>query len=89
MWGGTKSLGTAATSGLLYKPQMIDEGDCGAIGGMKIGRGSRSTRRKPAPEPLCPPQIPHVRVSSVDDFSTQDTYLEQIYLLLHIIESRL
>jgi hypothetical protein len=25
-------LGTAATSGLLYKPQMIDEGDCGAIG---------------------------------------------------------
>jgi hypothetical protein len=29
------------------------------------------------------------RVSSVDDFSTQDTYLEQIYLLLHIIDSRL
>jgi hypothetical protein len=26
---------------------------------------------------------------AVDDFSTQDTYLEQIYLLLHIIESRL
>jgi hypothetical protein len=23
---------------------MIDEGDCGAIGGMKIGRGNRSTR---------------------------------------------
>jgi hypothetical protein len=38
---------------------MIDEGDCGTIGGMKIGRGNRSTRRKPAPEPLCPPQIPH------------------------------
>jgi hypothetical protein len=37
---------------------MIDEGDCGAIGGMKIGRGNRSTRRKPAPAPLCPPQIP-------------------------------
>jgi hypothetical protein len=31
-WSGTKSLGTAATSGLLYKPQMRDEGDCGAIG---------------------------------------------------------
>jgi hypothetical protein len=56
---GLSQLGTAATSGLLYKPQMIDEGDCGAIGGMKIGRGSRSTRRKPAPTPLCPPQIPH------------------------------
>jgi hypothetical protein len=37
---GLSPLGTAATSGLLYKPQMIDEGDCGAIGGMKIGRGN-------------------------------------------------
>jgi hypothetical protein len=37
---------------------MIDEGDCGAIGGMKIGRGNRSTRRKPAPASFCPPQIP-------------------------------
>jgi hypothetical protein len=34
-------------------------GVTGAIGGMKIGRGNRSTRRKPAPGPLCPPQIPH------------------------------
>jgi hypothetical protein len=48
---GLSPLGTAATSGLLYKPQMIDEGDCGTIGGMKIGRGNRSTRRKPAPAP--------------------------------------
>jgi hypothetical protein len=52
-------LGTAATTGLLYHPQMIDEGDCGEIGGMKICRGTRITRRKPAPAPLCPPQIPH------------------------------
>jgi hypothetical protein len=37
---------------------MIDEGDCGAIGGMKIGRRNRSTRRKPAPAPFCLPQIP-------------------------------
>jgi hypothetical protein len=28
------------------------------IGGI-IGRGNRSTRRKPAPVPLCPPQTPH------------------------------
>jgi hypothetical protein len=27
-------------------------------GGMKMGRGNRSTRRKPAPAPRCPPQIP-------------------------------
>jgi hypothetical protein len=40
-------LGTAATIGLLYKPQMIDDGEYGAIGGMTIGRGNRSTRRTP------------------------------------------
>jgi hypothetical protein len=48
---------------------MMDDDDCGAMGGMKIGRGNRSTRRKPAPVPLCPPQIPHdqawTRVSAV------------------------
>jgi hypothetical protein len=38
---GLSPLGIAATSGLLYKPQMIDEGDCGAIGGIKTGRGNR------------------------------------------------
>jgi hypothetical protein len=55
LWGGT--FGTAATTGLLYQPHMI--GDCGEIDGMNIGRGNRSTRRKRAPAPLCPPQIPH------------------------------
>jgi hypothetical protein len=30
-----------------------------AVGGMRIGRGNRSTPRKPAPVPLSPPQIPH------------------------------
>jgi hypothetical protein len=52
-------LGTAATTGLLYQPQMIGDGDCGEMGGMKIDRGNRSTRRKPAPAPLCLPKIPH------------------------------
>jgi hypothetical protein len=37
---------------------MIDDGDCGAVGGMKTDRGNRSTRGKPAPAPLCSPQIP-------------------------------
>jgi hypothetical protein len=36
---------------------MTDGGDCGAIGEMKIGRGNRSTRRKPTPVPLDPLQI--------------------------------
>jgi hypothetical protein len=31
-------VGTAATTDILYQPQMIDDGDCGAIGGIKIGR---------------------------------------------------
>jgi hypothetical protein len=26
---------------------MIDEGDCGAIGGMKIGRGNRRENKQP------------------------------------------
>jgi hypothetical protein len=52
-------LGTSATVGLLYQPRMIDDDDYGAIGGMRNGRANRSTRRKPAPVPLCPPQIPH------------------------------
>jgi hypothetical protein len=51
-------LGTAAT----YRPIVPAPGDYdeGEIGGMMIGRGNRSTRRKPAPVPLCPPQTPHV-----------------------------
>jgi hypothetical protein len=32
--------------------------DDGETGGM-IDRGNRSTRRNPAPVPLCPPQTPH------------------------------
>jgi hypothetical protein len=34
------TLGTAATTVLLYQPKMIGDGDCGYIGGMKIGRGN-------------------------------------------------
>jgi hypothetical protein len=51
-------LGTSATVGLLYQPRIIDD-NYGAVGAMKIVRGNRSTRRKPAPVPLCLPQIPH------------------------------
>jgi hypothetical protein len=48
-------LGTAATN----RPIVPAPGDYdGEIGGM-IGRGNRSTQRKPAPVPLCPPQTPH------------------------------
>jgi hypothetical protein len=52
-------LSIAATTDILYQSQMIDDGDCGAIGGMKIGRGNRSTWRKPVRAPLGQPYIPH------------------------------
>jgi hypothetical protein len=32
--------------------------DCGTVDGMRIFRTKRSTRRKPVPVPLCPPEIP-------------------------------
>jgi hypothetical protein len=43
LYGGT--LGTAATTGLLYQPRMIGVGDCGEIGGMKIGRGNKYSEK--------------------------------------------
>jgi hypothetical protein len=60
-WGGVRlsPLGTLATTGLLYQPRMVDDGEYGAVGGMGTSRGNRSTRREPAPVSLCPPQIPH------------------------------
>jgi hypothetical protein len=51
-------LGTSATTGLLYQPRMIDD-ECGAVGGIRIGRGNLSSQRKPAPVPLYRPQIPY------------------------------
>jgi hypothetical protein len=45
-------------TGLLYQPRLIDD-ECGTVDGIKIGRGSRCTQRKPTPMPLCPPQIPY------------------------------
>jgi hypothetical protein len=48
-------LGTAATNRhIVPAPGDYDDGE---IIGM-IGRGNRSTLRKPAPVPLCPPQTP-------------------------------
>jgi hypothetical protein len=51
-------LGTVATVWPIYQPQMTDVDECGAVGGMKIGRGNQSTRRKPTSGPICPPQTP-------------------------------
>jgi hypothetical protein len=49
-------VGTSATEWLIVPaPGDFDDGE---FGGMKVGRGNRNTRRKPASTPLCPPQIP-------------------------------
>jgi hypothetical protein len=50
-------LGITATNSPIV-PALGDYDD-GEIGGMMIGKENRSTRRKPAPVPLCTPQIPH------------------------------
>jgi hypothetical protein len=42
--------------GLLYQPRISYDDKCGTVGGIRIGREDRSTRRKPAPVPLCPSQ---------------------------------
>jgi hypothetical protein len=49
-------LGTSATEWpIVPAPGDYDDGE---LGGIKIVRGNRSTRRKHAPAQLCPPQIP-------------------------------
>jgi hypothetical protein len=56
-------LGTLATN----RPTVPVPGDYddGEIGGMMIGRENRSTRRKPATVPLCPPQTPHAVLTRI------------------------
>jgi hypothetical protein len=58
--GGEVPLGPLATAATNRRigpaPGDYDDGE---IGGIMIGRGNRSIRRKPAPMPLCPPQTPH------------------------------
>jgi hypothetical protein len=53
----TRWLPTAAATDWPIVPAPGDY-DYGEFGGMKIGRGNRSTQRKPAQAPHCPPQIP-------------------------------
>jgi hypothetical protein len=53
-------LGIAATNRpIVPAPGDYDDGE---IGGM-IGRGNRSTQRKYAPMPLCPPQNQHAALT--------------------------
>jgi hypothetical protein len=49
---------SAIDFGLLCQIWMMDDNECGAVGGMS-GNENRITRRMPAPVLHCPPQIPH------------------------------
>jgi hypothetical protein len=58
-WGGVQlgPLSTLATNwSIVPAPGDYEDGD---FGEMMIGKGNRSTQRKPAPVPLCSPHIPH------------------------------
>jgi hypothetical protein len=50
--------------GLLNQPRMLDDDECGAVGGMTVDRGNRSAMIKPVPVSICPPQIPRVELGS-------------------------
>jgi hypothetical protein len=60
-------LGTAYTVWPIVPAPNDGDDECGAVGGMRICTGNRSTRRKPTPVPLCPPQIPYhlIRAAAV------------------------
>jgi hypothetical protein len=57
--GGVESIQCPLGKSVI-SPTVSAPGDCedGEFGGMKIGRGNRSIRRKPTPAPLCRPQSP-------------------------------
>jgi hypothetical protein len=57
-WGGVR-LSPLGTLTIVWPivPAQDDDDECGEVGGIRIGR-NRSTRRKPALVPLCPPQTP-------------------------------
>jgi hypothetical protein len=59
--------------------------DDGEIGGM-IGSGNRSTRRKTAPVPLCPPQTPHTARTRTQAIAVRTLTLSQNAKLHNIIK---
>jgi hypothetical protein len=72
-------LGTAATNRTIVPaPNEYDDGETGGM----ISKGNRSTRRKPAPVPIRPPQTPHAvwtrtQAAAVGITNNQVTYLRR------------
>jgi hypothetical protein len=62
---------------------MIDD-ECAAVSRMRIGRGNQSTRRKPVPVMLCPPQVPHdlIRADRLSCGTAMHKFCCHIYWLI-------
>jgi hypothetical protein len=54
--GGT--LDIAATTGLLYQPRVIGDGDCGEIGGLKLAGETEVLGENLRQRHFCPSQTP-------------------------------
>jgi hypothetical protein len=61
--------------GPLVLVQYGDNYGCGAVGGMRIGRGSRRTRRDCILMPICP-QVPHAL--NLDQFQAAEVGSRQL-----------
>jgi hypothetical protein len=57
-WGGVQTGSTRHVGHFWPIVPVPDDCEDQEFGVIKTGRGNRSTRRNPAPAPLCPPQIP-------------------------------
>jgi hypothetical protein len=57
--GGGVQLGPLGPADINRPIMSAGEYEDGEIGGKMIGKGNRSSRRKPGPVPLCPPYTSH------------------------------
>jgi hypothetical protein len=74
---------------LVARHLITASGDCdddGEVGGMNgFVRGNRSTRRKPAPTPPCPPQVPLVRPGREPGPPRREASVEEQILNIELI----
>jgi hypothetical protein len=56
------TVGTSASGVPLVLSPDGDNYECGAVGGIRIGRGNRRIMRDFIPMPICPPQVPQAAV---------------------------
>jgi hypothetical protein len=74
-WGEAESTLRRPLTGLLYRARVIDDDECGEVGGMRIGTVNQSTLRRPAPLLLCPPQIPYVLTWTLTRTAAEGSHL--------------